>query len=140
MINYQDWIHKGKAYCLCIYWAQMPILPIPTHMQEMLKYRPYGRNNFYSLGYWSYIHWHRIKVTQKTLVQQLLSCLGLRLRSEMVILLKTNNLCIRRDISFLCSCGVLAVCEYEYGKIALGDGRCPAIHRPLDVFSVCLQS
>lgn len=75
---------------------------------------------------------------KKTLVQQLPSCLGLKL-SYLVILLKANNLCTSRDISFMCSSGIFwHDVNMTYGKTALCClWRCPVFHKPLDVFSVC---
>lgn len=71
---------------------------------------------------------------EEMLVQQLPSCLGLKLRTEMVILLKTNNFCTNSVV--LGFFGIMT-----YGKLPCAAlGRRPVIHKPLDVFSVCPYS
>lgn len=72
--------------------------------------------NHCSLGHLFSIHRRRVRVTQKRrrLVQQLPSCLGAKLRTGTIILLKSSNFCTSKEKKFHVQIFFyLALCEYD---------------------------
>lgn len=106
---------------------------------------PLWQEQITSLGHWSSICWHRIRVTQKRLVWQLPSCLGAKLRNGMVILLKSSNFCTSREkfhvqiFFFFFLFGIMWI--WHMGKLLRAAfGRCPVVPKPWDMFCVCPYS